>query len=673
MNNSRALIILILFAVAFIFIGSRLFTVQIIKHDYYVKLARSQQQGKKIVKAQRGIIKDRDGSVLAYSKDDITFSVDTRMTDEAERRMIASKLASVLKGDSAKYFSMMNAKQGNVTLVKKVSLINALLLDGYNPDCLIKDEELSRIYPYGRLASHLLGFTNYEVKGVAGIERALDKELAGKNGEIYFEYNGKGEVIGVDEDLSVKPRDGATVELTIDKTYQTILEEELYAGIAEQQAESGVGIIMNPKTGEILAMANYPTYDPNNLRDSDNNSRRNRAVSDTYEPGSTMKPIIMSALLDKNLVREDEIINTENGVYRIKNTPIRDSHPYKKLTVREIIEHSSNIGITKLSDRMSAKEIYKHLRDFGFGQITSVDLPSEAPGFLKKPSQFSALSKAYISFGYEISVSPLQMATAYSALINGGILYKPYAVRQVVDSDGNIIKKNEPLKIRRVIKESTSETIKSFMQGVIENGTAQKAKLASVLAGGKTGTTQQLIAGAYSTKKYNSSFVGFFPVENPTTLILIYVHSPKKKYYGGDVCAPIFKNIAERLIEADIKLVPEKYRIERDDKFMNKIVQNIKTIEEPNNDFLTLNVPEQTEDKNEDKPADEMRTTIPNLIDKTKREAVAIASNLGINFKVYGTGSVVSQSIKAGNPIDKGALLILRCKPVNKLKGLRIN
>ncbi|NOX16974.1 MAG: transpeptidase family protein [Chlorobi bacterium] len=673
MNNSRALIILILFTAAFIFIGSRLFTVQIIKHDYYVKLARSQQQGKKIVKAQRGIIKDRDGSVLAYSKDDITFSVDTRMTDEAERRMIASKFASVFNGDSSKYFSLMNAKRGNVCLAKKVSLIDALLLEGYNPDCLIRDEELSRIYPYGRLASHLLGFTNYEVKGVAGIERNCDEELSGKNGEIYFEYNGKGEIIGVNEDISVKPLNGAIVELTIDKTYQTILEEELYAGIAAQQAESGVGIIMNPQTGEILAMANYPTYDPNNLKNSDNDSRRNRAVSDTYEPGSTMKPIIMSALLDKNLVREDEVINTENGVYRIKNTPIKDAHPYRKLTVREIIEHSSNIGISKLSDRLSGKELYKHLRDFGFGQITSVDLPSEAPGFLKKPSQYSALSKAYISFGYEISVSPLQMAAAYSALINGGILYKPYAVKQIVGAEGNLIKKNVPLKIRRVIKQSTSETIKSFMQGVIENGTAQKARLTCVMAGGKTGTTQQLIGGAYSGKKFNSSFVGFFPVENPTTLILIYIHSPKKKYYGGDVCAPVFKNIAERLIEADIKIVPQKCRIKRDDKFVNQIVKNIKQNEELNDEFLTLNVPDPSDEKKETEPVEDARTSIPNLLEKTKREAIAVVSNLGVNFKVFGTGNVVSQSIKAGEPIEKGRLLILRCKPANKLKGLRIN
>ena len=673
MNNSRALIILILFTVAFVFIGSRLFTVQVIKHEYYVKLARNQQQGKKIVKAQRGIIKDREGAVLAYSKDDITFSIDTRMANDAERRKIASKFASVLRGDSAKYLSLMNSKKGNVRLAKKVSLIDALMLDDFNPDCLIKEEELSRIYPYESLASHVLGFTNYKTKGVAGVEKFCDKELSGKDGEIYFEYNGKGEIIGLDDDLSKKPVDGAVVELTIDKTYQTILEDELHKGIDAQNAESGVGIIMDPRTGEILALANYPTYNPSNLKNSSNGSRRNRAVSDTYEPGSTMKPIIMAALLDKNLVKEDEVINTENGVYKIKNTPIRDSHPYRKLTVREIIEHSSNIGITKLSERLTGKELYKWLRDFGFGQVTSVDLPSEVPGVLKKPSQFSALSKAYISFGYEISVSALQLATAYAALINGGVLYQPFTVKRILDSDGNLIKANEPTKIRRVIKKTTSEKIKSFMRGVVENGTAVNAQLSKVFAGGKTGTTQQLVDGSYSTKKYNSSFVGFFPAENPTTLILIYVHSPKKKYYGGEVCAPIFKNVAERLIEADPQIVPSEERIERDDRFINKIVLNANEKNATDDDFLVLNVPEKNEENDAKKKESEARTTIPNLIDKSRREAVAIASNLGIKYKVYGTGSVVSQSIKSGEAIKDGALLILRCKPTKKLKGLRIN
>ncbi|MCK5457114.1 MAG: penicillin-binding protein 2, partial [Melioribacteraceae bacterium] len=358
-------------------------------------------------------------------------------------------------------------------------------------------------------------------------------------------------VITVNQDLSIKPTPGHTIQLTINKNYQKILETEVRDGLKKFKGESAMGIIMDPNTGEILASTNQPDYDPKNYNIYSNSKRRNRVLTDTYEPGSTIKPFIMSMLLEEKLTYEDEITNTENGTWRVRGATIRDTHEYDYLTSTGIIEHSSNIGIAKLSDKIDDDTFYRYLRDYGFGSLTSIDLPGETPGVLRKPKNYSKISKKFISFGYEISVTPIQLAAAYSALVNGGELMQPYVVQKVTDSRKNIVEEFYPIKIRRVVSKKTSERVKKMMKEVVEDGTGTEAYISGLSIGGKTGTTQKLINKQYSNKEYNSSFVGFFPVEDPQIVILIVVSSPEVGRYGGKVAAPIFHEITKRILDGD--------------------------------------------------------------------------------------------------------------------------
>ena len=478
MINSRVLVVFFTFMFFFGFLGVKLFTIQVSNHEKYSLIANRQHTKSEILKGQRGVIKDRNGTVLAYSKNDISFFVDTKMTNLKSRRKLAGKFAHVFGKDSSYYINLMNPnkKKRNVCIVKKTSQKKALLLKDFTNSSLIKKANFTRVYPYGSRAAHVLGFTNFNNKGVSGVEKEFDEELKGKDGKVFFERDAANRIVAVDENLSVKNQVGKTLYLTINYTYQKILEEELFNGLRKYKGDEAVGIIMNPNNGEVLALANLPTYDPQNIKFLSVDSRRDRAVSDTYEPGSTVKPIVMSMLLDKNLVRVNEVINTENGVYRLGRRTIRDDHKYKKLSITEIIEHSSNIGISKLSGRLDKNVFYKYFRDYGFGQSTSINLPGEVDGKLKKPRNFTSLTKPFMSFGYEISVTPLQLITAYCALVNGGTLFQPHIWQKVVDAKGNVVRKNQPSIIRRVIRKSTSDMVKKMMVEVVENGTATKAR-----------------------------------------------------------------------------------------------------------------------------------------------------------------------------------------------------
>ncbi len=672
MNSLRTIFVTLTISAFFVVLCVQLFVIQVNDHQLYVDKAKRQQNKSQIIKAKRGVIKDREGNVLAYSKDDISIYVDTRMKAARENiDTISSVFSKIFSNTKSYYKNLIEKGSGNVCLVKKASRRQAILLNEYVNASIFKEEDFTRIYPYGRLASHVLGFTNFESAGVSGIENQCEEYLTGIDGKLSLEKDGNGAIVSVDEEFSVPAVDGKDVYLTISKTYQGILEEELQKGFDDFNAETAIGIIMNPNTGEVLALANYPNFDPSKAGEFSDSFRRNRAVSDIYEPGSTLKSIIMSILLEENLVKENEVIDTENGSYFIRNVKISDTHKYDKLTVREVFEHSSNIGMSKLVTRLKPNELYKYLRDFGFGQSASSGLPGEADGSLRKPNQYSAVSMPYLSFGYEIAVTPLQLITAFSALVNGGKLLKPYLIHKVVDKQENTVFIGEKEEIRKIISPKTSEKIIDFMKGVVENGTGTAARLENVYVGGKTGTSQRYLDGKYEKRNYNSSFVGFFPVENPQLICLVLLTNPKKKYYGGEVAAPIFKGIAERLLEADFNLVPQRIDIERKniDKKLFADLNNAPV----NDQLIFLNVDEKENSKNKIDESLINRTTMPNLINKSKRDAIAMLSSLDLKYKVIGTGNVVSQSIEAGSAITEGVVLLIKCEPTSKIENLRIN
>ena len=329
--------------------------------------------------------------------------------------------------------------------------------------------------------------------------------------------------------------------------------------------------------------------------------------------------------------------------------------------------------MAKLSLRIPDDIFYKYLRDYGFGNPTSIDLPGETSGLLKKPNNFSSLTKPFLSFGYEISVTPLQMIASYSALINGGVLYQPYILKSVNDYLGNIIEENKPKKIRNVIDKETSDLIRDMMIGVVEQGTGKSAQLENVIVGGKTGTAQQLVDNSYSNSKHNSSFIGFFPAQNPKIICMILVNAPKIGKYGGLVAAPVFREVTKRIIETDLSIVPDKKKIEREGNVVDQFIAEMKTAPASNGKRY-LNV----SSKNNNGISKrnffrEARTTMPNIVNSSMRDAVAQLNELGLEYKISGTGKVIEQSIEPGTSISAGDTCIIVCEPSRKINSMRVN
>ena len=670
MNNSRVILIVIIVFVALVVLVGRLFTIQITQHQKYSKIANRQQNKSVKIKAERGVIKDRNGVLLAYTKNDASLFVDTRMTNKKEKAKIAKRFASIFGKSESHYLKKLNSANKNICMEKKASKDKILQLSDFIVSGYFQVEDYSRVYPYGSLASHVLGFADKKLNGVSGIEKQYNKYLTGRDGSKYIENDVQGRVVTIKDEYSIEPITGNSIELTINKNYQKILEEEVNKGLKKYKGESAIGIIMNPTTGEILALTNQPDYDPANYSLYSNLERRNRALTDTYEPGSTIKPIIMSILIEEDLTQEREVINTENGKYRVRGATIKDTHPYAHLTSSEIISHSSNVGIAKLSNRIDDNTFYRYLRNYGFGNLTTINLPGETAGQLKKPKRYSKISKKFISFGYEIGVTPIQLLTAYCALVNGGNLLQPYIVQSITDANGNRIEEFSRKKIRSIISEETSKSIIEMMKEVVENGTGKEAQLPNIQVAGKTGTSQRIVNGKYSSKNYNSSFVGFFPADNPKYISLIVVKAPKIGKYGGRVAAPIFNGIATRIAESDKSL--------QIDKNFRKKYDNVKYA---SNDlaeekiFFSSNLPTEDETNRIERSVEFTgdKSSMPNLISYSKRDAIKVLNDLGIKYNVVGSGTVVSQSVRRGTKLKRVSVCNLKCATERRNSKLRIN
>ena len=357
------------------------------------------------------------------------------------------------------------------------------------------------------------------------------------------------------------------------------------------------------------------------------------------------------------------MVDTEEGKFIFKGTRISDSHRTGPLTVRGVLEQSSNIGMAKLSTRVDDDVFYKYLRDFGFSNITAVNLPGEALGQLKKPSTFTPITKAFMSFGYELAVTPLQMITAYSALINGGSLYQPYIVKSITDHLGNVVIENQPKKIRNVINKSTSDLIKDFMIGVVQRGSGTSARLDNVLIGGKTGTSQRLVNKSYSKSSHNSSFIGFFPADNPQVICYILINAPKIGQYGGLVAAPVFHDVVKRMIETDRNLIINNKTIDKKENLINDLTLNIKSSSKnKENENVFSHVGLKTQENRTREISIDNKTIMPNLSGLSMRDAIAVLNKLGLECKIAGNGRVISQNIMPGSSIIPGATCLLKCE-----------
>ena len=667
MINSRAL--LIVFTIILLFTGLivKLADIQIVKSDDYKYLAQKRHTRLESVKAERGFIFDRNNVLLVYNRNDVTFYLDLNVVKEDEKQGLAKRFSSVFGKSTSYYSRMMNQTGKTITIEKKVPAEKANQLKDIKTHALFTIKEPTRVYQYGSLASHVLGYVNSEFVGTNGIENYFRDALNGEEGKRLVERDALGGIVTI-SDTETKPAiPGDNLILTIDKNYQAILEEELRSGLDTYKGQSATGIIMDPNTGEILALANIDDYDPNNYGKYSDFQRKDRAITDTYEPGSTFKTFSLAALLDAGKCKEDEVVNVENGKYKFKNTYIRDTHKNTYLTVRGILEESSNIGISKLIQKLDNDTYYKYLRGFGFGNYTSIALPGEVTGKLKNPNQWSAYTKTFMSFGYEVSVTPIQLITAYSAILNGGILYEPHILKYITDKSGNIKTTISPNQVRRVISEETSKKITNILYGAVEKGTGTLAKLENISIGGKTGTSQQYLDGNYSKQNYNTSFVGFFPADNPQLVCLILVDAPQAEKYGGKVAAPIFKKIAKRILEIDLKKYQQPERYDGNEELEQQVITTeLRQLKDEDVVTKTNNVRFV-----DNKIIDSKNNLMPDLRGLSVKDAMLRLNLLGLKYNISGSGTVTSQSIDPGIKIYKNQVCRLSCSETS-IKGANI-
>jgi cell division protein FtsI (penicillin-binding protein 3) len=551
-KNGRLYFVLILFLCGFLAVLGKLFKVQVLNHDAFSKQADSQYKMQVATPAKRGVIRDRNGVILAANAYVVKFAVDPRALQHPDK--LAEAFAKTFNKPAKTYLDLFrDTTKRYVVLEKEVPQEIASTLDSIKERGLIREVESRRHYAFDERAAHIVGFSSKDGRGLAGIELLENHELGGVNGFQIMQRDGRG-IRRPDVDYEAVPaKDGEDITLTIDESIQSTTEAALKAGVTTAMAEAGIVIVMKPKTGEILALANYPDFNPNAFGKAGNDALRDRAITDAFEPGSTIKVITAASALEDGVMKPDDHVDAGGGTWSIDGAKIVDTHHYGVLTFRAALEKSSNVCFAKISDKIERKSFYKHLRDFGIGVLSGIDLPGEIKGYLRKPTKWGVNSKRYMAFGYELTATPLQMAVAYATVANMGVMMKPYVIAKRSNMDGTI-EEIAPQEIRRVVSEKTARTLIGMMCGVVDSGTATTARIKGVEIAGKTGTAQQLVNGHYSKDHYTSSFTGFFPAQNPEYLILVILRSPHNGYYGGAVSAPIFREIAMRILEMNGKL-----------------------------------------------------------------------------------------------------------------------
>ena len=665
MINSRALIVVCAFFLFLTALVIKLVDLQVINSEELKYYAKKQQTNLESIKAERGLIYDRNGVLLVHNRNDATVYVDLRMLSETKKQEAVDKFSKIFGKSKKHYLNILKGSGKTVCVEKKASVEKVKLLLNYKLNAMVITEDPTRIYQYGNLASHILGYVNSNYQGVNGVAKYFDSNLKGANGVRLVERNAMGDLITISDEQKISPVPGNNLVLTIEKSFQNILEEELKAGLIKYKGKSASGIIINPNNGEILALANVEDFDPNYFWKYDDFQRKNRVITDSYEPGSTFKAVTLAVLLNEDKCYENELVNVEKGTYKFRNAYIRDTHIYDKLTVRGILEESSNIGIAKLVQRIGDDDYFKYLRDFGFGNLTTITLPGEVKGNLRNPNDWSKLTKTFMSFGYGLSVTPLQLTLAFSAIINGGVLYEPQIIKKQISWDGKTVYENNPVTVRKVLSEKTSLKMKNLLTGVVQNGTGGFAKSEFISVGGKTGTSKIVMNGAYVDGKYNSSFVGFFPADNPEAVCLIVVNSPETEKYGGRVAAPIFKNVVERIIQAWPENFPNiKYLANNQQE--NKTTSEIKKLNNQKPDLSVL-----SDDFSFEVNSELVDGVMPDLKGKTIKETLFILNELGVKYKIKGTGLVESQSIKPGTSLTKKTVCVIDCSQLN-VKGASI-
>ena len=625
-------------------IEGRLVYLQVFDHADLMARAARQQSRTLPTPAKRGDILDRRGHLLATTVDvDSIYAVPSEINSDDEA---VAKLCEGLGDCSARDRETLTDRlknQRNFAYVRRqVSPDESRRVAALNLDGIGFIKESRRFYPNKELAAHLLGYVGVDGVGLEGLEWTYDSQIRGKPGTVLIHTDARRHVFSRFER---PPTTGSTIELTIDQYLQHVAERELHAGIVAHRAEGGTAIIMNPRTGEILAMANQPTFNPNVYREASETDRRNRAVQDLYEPGSTFKIVTASAAIEEKVMPIDTMIDTSPGFVKIGNSVVDEyrGHKYGVLSFSDVIVKSSNVGAIKIGFKVGTERLSRFVALFGFGRRVSPDFPGESSGIVWKPEQWTERALASVSMGYQIAVTPLQIAAAFGAVANGGEYIEPRVLRAVY-RDGRRYPIT-PKIVRRTISAETAATLTTIMEAVVTDGTAKLAQIGGYTIAGKTGTASKLIDGRYSASENNASFAGFLPSRNPAVTIVVVIDAPHAGgSTGGVVAAPIFKRIAEftlRYLGGGPTINPEPpVLVDRHDTV------DARTQLRNGPPIVSL-------------VADGLPGTVPNLHGLSAREAVRTLAKLGLTAHLSGDGFVVSQNPPAGAALEPGAVCSL--------------
>jgi cell division protein FtsI (penicillin-binding protein 3) len=666
----------------------RLVWLQIVKSSSYRKKAASQYQTKVMLPSHRGVIYDRNGRPLTENLGDwVQLGINPSYI--ADPRRFARDLSNVTGKAAKLYLERLNYRKDYVVLARQVSPQQADRLKkmGWN---LHTESEIHRVYPQGALAGQLIGFTDIDNRGISGLEQSFDGALRGKEGWRVFQLDVEGKR-HLDEDLPFQPQeDGGDLVTTIDLAIQSILEEELAPALDYYHAKSAAGLVMDPTTGEILAMASAPGFNPNSPDKFGREKQKNLPITEMFEPGSSFKAIGASLVLDKKIAGPEDEVDCGNGHIVIYDKTIHDAHPYNRLTFEDVIVKSSNIGMIRLTRELKPAELYRRICDFGFLGRTGIELSGEATGSLPGVENWSGLTQPNVVIGQGVSVTMVQLAAAYAAVANDGVLMRPTLVRGVRNSDGEV-EKQKPLAVRRVISAKTARTLNRFLSGVVERGTARSAAIKGMPIAGKTGTSQIVNpeTRTYFQDRFIAIFVGYFPANDPRYLSLICVYDPhgeKGEHMGGNVSAPIFHNVAARILGLKPELWNMAKGVERpeDDQLVEvpdvtflaadaatgRLKEaGLSILKSGNGSVIYDQAPRAGSLVNKKSqvqvtlgPKDRSRgpaAVMPVLVGLSLRDAVMKATECGLAVKVNGSGRVVKQSPGSGARVETGDLCMI--------------
>lgn len=711
-NKKRVTVMLIIALAGFFAIIARLFYVQIIKGDYYKEKAYLQQTKDRTVKASRGTIYDSNGNKLALSVSTNTLTVAPTNIEDEQKEQIAKDIAEIIGEEYDTVLAKLNKTVSLVTIKTNIEKETATKLSSYISENDLKgiyvDESTNRIYPYNNLLSHTLGFTGTDDQGLFGLESYYEEELAGEDGRIVGSIDGGGNETPYEEEEYIEPKNGNDIILTVDATIQQIVEKNLSKAVKENDAVKGACIVMRPKTGEVLAIANYPDFDLNDpftINDEELKSKwdtlsskeknealnkmwRNTCISDAYEPGSIFKVVTASAAIEENILEMDtaNVFNC-SGYFTVSGWKIRCwryPRTHGSQSLREAIMNSCNPAFMQAGLKIGIDKYVEYMKAYNLYDKTGIDLPGETSGIIHDPDTMTELDLATTSFGQTISITTMQEAVIYSAIANGGKIMKPYIVKEIRDANGNLIKETTPTVKKQVISEQTASDVLSALYDTVEKGTGKGAKISGYTVAGKTGTGEE---GRGTSMWYMASFAGIAPVNDPEVVVIFSLYDPRgtQGHQGGTVCAPVVGNIIDetlRYLDINPSYTVEETNTEETivtDVTGKKYSEAKKIFEQAGFNIASDNDIKDDEIIQEQIPKagaslisgatirvytdttkTKQTTTVPDVRGKSKKKAISALKSSGLNIRIIGNGNAIIQDPSAGETVTKGSIVTVK-------------